>query len=892
MKKKIKELWIKEEGNALLLVMLLVMCMLMIGGGIAGVASFHMEMSQAYKNTSSLYYAAQSGAEKIVDQLNKRLIEEMPKLMEESSKEAKNEIAPLKPKNLEEFMPSPDYSKLTYNIDPSNSSPYEGEFILLNRYQDLLKEKAIKTITVNTICEPDVVLMEIDYVIKNEKNYSVVHAELKPKIKSGKVEGLKVLSTATLKKEPFSAEIISKIILEGDIVISDLIGHKEFFLEEYRWMDENLIPNTFRSPILTFGDLVITNDAQVIIEGDVRAKGYIPPHKVVRSNGKKVYPELEEYGGIYVSHGGRLTVYGDVITLSNLHTIKKPNDGDTAITVHGDVFANSVVIEDDYPYINSAGKYNTERFLKDRVEGQKINIYGDVYIDNDIAIDRYVKGNGNEADITITGSVFGITNFDIHSSDPDPNKSSGIYAMGENTQISIGKNVFIHGNAFISFDEGENFSALYESVGAPYEEVNSIDAYAFPPDSDPIYLKLFKNSINTNRIRLNLKESAGNYFYAPYMISAMNASDTEGKVYRGNPDPSLENYSPEKIRNHSLFDDPEELKNLFNRGKVDESALGVINSKWNEKIFAGSSYTIKKIISNGLEFLKGEDRTINPYKRNYFIDGITNYDLLSNYRGIQGYMFIKRDIFYKGIDASSADHPLPVEMIFHGDIISNHSDVVNKLQPLDALDPIMGWKEDQPVYIYNSDYYENKELDIGSFYDKRHKPIKTVIIDKGSGTLTLKADTSSKKEFYGLIISNGRVVFDGVEKFTGVMISKGRIKDANGDGMEEQIFTEELAKGAYAGILIKNDLKIEYDPNVFFDIRCQDRSMKRVILDYLGFTNYLGNTSDVVQILKPSIDFENIQKVDFSSKSVIDIKNTQAYKGVRFEMKTLRQIDE
>ena len=94
MKKKMTEIFISEKGNALILVVLLVLCMMLIAGGVMAVSFSHVEISQAYKKTSNLYYAAQSGAEKMVDHINKLLLEKMPELMEQASNEAKEIVAP------------------------------------------------------------------------------------------------------------------------------------------------------------------------------------------------------------------------------------------------------------------------------------------------------------------------------------------------------------------------------------------------------------------------------------------------------------------------------------------------------------------------------------------------------------------------------------------------------------------------------------------------------------------------------------------------------------------------------------------------------------------------------------------------------------------------------
>ncbi|WP_058485241.1 TadE/TadG family type IV pilus assembly protein [Defluviitalea phaphyphila] len=849
MKKSIKRLYKNQGGNALILVILLTLCMFLIVGAIMAVSFSHFEISQAYKNTSNLYYAAQSGAEKMVDNLNKILIEKRFEIIKEVADEYKEKIE------------SGEYGVLDYELDYENGfNSYDGEFLLKDVYESI-KEEAFDKIEENM--EDDKI--EFQYELTDEKNKSEVTVVLtSKKDEENKTVGFEVLSTAVLKNK--EEEEISKITLEGNIDLSN-IDYKGLLLEEYNWKDGN-IPNTFRSPILTFGDLVVTNEAKVAINGDVRARGYLPPDK----NDDGSYPELEEYGGIYASHGGDLTIDGNAITLANLHTIKEYNDDrETKIEVKNDVFANSVVIEDDYPYFNQYGTPNN-RSISARVTGQKILIDGDVYVDNDIAIDRYVKND----QIYIKGNVFGITNIDVKEiEDPNPNKASGIYAMGENTKIKIDGNAFVHGQAFISFDGGKNFSKLYESMGEPFEDVSFLDAYSpenYKAEGDSRYLDLRKDAINKDKIKLNIN----NYFYAPAKISA------NGILYDGYPYESAKN----PIKTHDEFDESEELSALFNMGNdnknnsksLTEEGLYTINSNWNAKIIDKSDYNIIDIIKDAYDYLNGEEENINPFKRNYFISGEDKYDSAYNYRGIEGYMFIKRDIFYKGLKGGPTFEP--EEMEFDKDIINSDITIDNT-----------EWDKDNPLYVLETSLGNNIPINVSEFYDEEG-PINTIIIDKGNGSITLYASDESKATFNGIVVSSGKVVIDGVENFNGIIISKGQQEEKG------KIYTQDLAEGKYAGVLIESDVTINYDKDILFNTIFKDKSLKRLVFDYLGLTSYyVANDDDiekniVEEILKPSIDFEQVQKVGFDSKSVIEINQTSDdNKLLQFELTSLYQTD-
>ena len=73
----------------------------------------------------------------------------------------------------------------------------------------------------------------------------------------------------------------------------------------------------------------------------------------------------------------------------------------------------------------------------------------------------------------------------------------------------------MHGQAWISFNNGRTFSRLYESIGEPYEEVDYLDKYRIgDPAGDPIYLRERKDYIKNNKVILLSHNNSSNNFNA------------------------------------------------------------------------------------------------------------------------------------------------------------------------------------------------------------------------------------------------------------------------------------------------------------------------------------------------------------------------------------------
>ncbi|NLJ88081.1 MAG: hypothetical protein GX327_04770 [Epulopiscium sp.] len=879
----LKRLLKSEEGNALIMVVFLTLVMLLIAGAVMAISFSNVEVSDAYKKTSNLYYVAESAAEKLLDNANKILIAEMPKLMKEASDEAKATAFTENYKYLV-FEDSPD--------DPADSV-YKHNFYLVNEeneknklYEDKLSSKAFELIDNKFSSEPE--SLKIEYEVKDGRNKIYVEGYFEkipdPAHPTGyKDDALLLKVKATLKN---GADILSEFELEGDVVLAELKEHEEILLEEYRWKGdytnpdapEYNLPNVFRTPVLTFGDFVVTDGAEVTVDGDLRARGYVPPPLI-----DGAFPELEQYGGVYVSNGSKLTVDGDVITLANVHTIADTGSSvETNINISGDVIAHSVVIEDDYPGLNPG------RGINDKISGHTINIGGDVYVDNDVAIDRYAES----CNINIAGNLFGISN--RPGSNNDPNNASGVYCIGKDSLITIGGNAFVHGQAWISFNNGRTFSRLYESIGEPYEEVDYLDKYRIgDPAGDPIYLRERKDYIKNNKVILLSHNNSSNYFYAPERINA------SGHFYKVT-DIDYIGLGEELINSHGNFDEQHELENLLNKGGVSSSQLLQINSNWasDAKAIPGTNNGVKAldVIASSSEdykdYLKGEG-PISPFKRNYFADGGTSFDSMGAYRGIEGYMFIKRDIFLKDLNTNSPTIDGMVNyMDFNKDIVYAESESGGTTTAYTDIESVT-WSEDNPVYFTDTGSGAIEVIDISTFNDgiDVDDPIPTLIVDKGNGTIILTANGSLDK-LKALIISNGRVIFDGVSEFEGQIITRGLVNHGDTGYANEVVDTTALVRGEKAGILVRSNLLISHDENIIFKVKCKDYNLKRVVMDYIGLTSYSKDHTDDDKVNKiitiPTIGIEKDQKIELSPESVIYTSNTEAFKGVRFELKTLR----
>ena len=76
-----------------------------------------------------------------------------------------------------------------------------------------------------------------------------------------------------------------------------------------------------------------------------------------------------------------------------------------------------------------------------------------------------------------------------------------------------------------------------------------------------------------------------------------------------------------------------------------------------------------------------------------------------------------------------------------------------------------------------------------------------------------------------------------MSEFEGIIITKGKHEGYS-------LTTRQLVSGSHAGILVRNNLEITYDPDILFKVKCKNFGAKRVVMDYLGLTNYNAKPDD------------------------------------------------
>lgn len=80
-----------EKGNLVSLLAILMMLMTLLTTGALGLAQSQLAISRLDRETSNSYHLARSGAEKMVDAMNKELEKELPKLIRQAWEEAPND---------------------------------------------------------------------------------------------------------------------------------------------------------------------------------------------------------------------------------------------------------------------------------------------------------------------------------------------------------------------------------------------------------------------------------------------------------------------------------------------------------------------------------------------------------------------------------------------------------------------------------------------------------------------------------------------------------------------------------------------------------------------------------------------------------------------------------
>lgn len=723
-----------ERGNGLLITMILILVMMVIIVGSLSIASLQSDISNIDKEASNTYTLARSAAEKAVDNMNKEIEIATYDIMEQVRIQTLDKVKD----DLSTIKSNKDYNLGTFKkFDYVNHkegqapSPRAGAFgdstnqILYSRGEDL-RELVLKELQKKILGNEDGNPKKITYDVNSDYTYDV-----KNQANPGSVTKVTVTISKGSTDEEYIIDAVSQVVdstgsvvenLEGvqAKVVIDIASRIDAYLNErYKWFDDNNPAEILSGAIISYSPITIKQGTLNVV-GDMKVTGN--PLRKFRltdedkrriEDGYDLTFELPKaYKGVFVT-GGVLDVEGNLYCASNVAS------AGGIINVDEDVVADTIGIFDRF-YPDYAPADPTEVSLepwRNLVTGH-ITIGKNAYVDNDVMIERYTK----DSTITVGGSIFGVMDGDKGETIQhggidvvDPNRSSGIFNRGQGSSTITAGRIYVHGQPYITFNDGNGYHALFESVGEPYEE----DLYRLPEYSgmrfgeteEYLHNEPYASSIKKDKIQVTNLSSA----FAPQYITV-----------NGNP--------PEKIDVASLLLNPADAKNFFYRGMAGypgavASDISPYAELWND--FTG--YYLGDTVFKGKKDFYAKEMA--PF-------GTEDADGLQYFGGIKAIMTAKRAPLY----GQFQDNEFPV-LKFH------------EATNLDYL-KVIDWSVANPVKVINSGTININEFAVdGEAYP-------TVIVSKGNLTLY----TSGITTFKGIIVSAGQVTVAQSMDIEGTMV--------------------------------------------------------------------------------------------------------------------------
>lgn len=569
-----------------------------------------------------------------------------------------------------------------------------------------------------------------------------------------------------------------------------------------------------------------------------------------------------------------------------------------SITVQGDVIANTLAVYNDL----YEGGYNQSPFGGIRVvKDNKIHIQGNVFVDNDVVIDRYVSRTippdipKDEIDPTISvgGAIFGISDGSfgtVLEADgiqyKDPNASSGVFSRGNNTLIEA-KRIFVNGQPFIDFGRGK-FYALWESIGEPFQDVSTVDGYEETATSltgSTSYLQRdfdLYDRIKTNQITINGGGQVEGYVYTPSetYVSANGA---------------IEQYNHLYFKDGSGVKDEAKARSFFYKGGFGYSIKDMTGEEydqkydWINKMFGNTDryYQANKNYDGdgeGVDYLS--DPSFGLYYKKYFTG--EPLEVTENYRGLRGYMTAKRSVFYGvfGTDKNPTD--LAFQEVVDIDRVPQDSYKWNYATPIEI---IKGGK------LKVEDYYVTDE--------EGDRPYPTLLISRGKDNkLVLEGGKRPEdtKTFKGIIISEGNVELEGYLNIEGTLIIGGKspLGDPNRATQGGLTARDKIMLGQEVGLSLSSaitttEVKITHNPDMLLQMGFGDKILFRSILDALKLTQFQRgkgeNEDERAQAILRHYNSEPIiytqGRMKLSAHSILDVTT----KNIGVKIQRLRKIN-
>lgn len=397
-----------DKGNALLLVLFVMMCCTAIITTTIYLSSNQLIFSQAQRKYSNIQYLAISGAEKAVSDFN---------------------------------------NILNSNIDTIINNTTES-ILNQNNYSEFLEFKTNKFIIKDDILNENLE-KQINSFIRS-KNYEFQYYATIEDFKYRTDVQIIYVSKNKYKVDSRTTNIATRNIYQvvGEINLSNDIDIENTFLEQYIL---KAIPNILTKAIINKGNIILRNNAQLNIKGDILVNG-----------------------DVEISDNSKLNIDGSAYINSNLFTNVYNLADSSQIYINNDVIANNISI------LNSRNDaYKIDSMAKNHI----IDIKGNVYTKKNLNISRYTLNSKINLDknlFSIDGCIF--------------NQSE------QNSLINIQGAALVNGVAFINFDN--EFKPLLESIGQPYDNV--YEKYINNDLNNEWFSNLIEqNIINNSNININ-----------------------------------------------------------------------------------------------------------------------------------------------------------------------------------------------------------------------------------------------------------------------------------------------------------------------------------------------------------------------------------------------------
>lgn len=874
----------KETGNGMLVTVILLLVLTIVTATCMNLADVRLKITMTEKNSSNTYYVAKSGIEQQVETINKALEAEVTSIIKVLEDEYLKKVIPKDEGERQNFISSGTgaYTKLqSYDASIGEISFDDTEI------QTLLQREIKEFVKVNYLEKMKNPGTGFRYSVQGDRQTSDYQTEVEVTCPKGDFESDdSIIFIATSVTEDSSGNIYDQQKVRASVIL-DIQGVTNVLHEKYEWpygydtsADTYLmngVPESLRGGIVSFSDLGIT-DGKLTVTGDLYVKGQNKKNEYLLSEveGSMVptadtFPDTEINGGVTVTNKGNLAVNGSLYCINNVLASNGwgsaydyyGTDGTTPIptSIHitGNVICNTLGIVDDF----YKGGSNQVPF-DEANQGKHISITvgGDVMVENDVMIERYVKDSKIKVDHTIFGTSDGKGTVRIGTTDViDPNLSSGVYCRGYSSTIEADK-AFVIGQPFITFaSTGMLPMKLYESIGEPYDGVSDWEGYKTGDSNNSRnkdYL-LATSPFNTliKRDKITLTSPIGQS-YAAAKISANGTTDSGTAVLlNGN---NAIDFFYEGGSSYKMSD-------FTSNTSVDYTVANI----------ALAQTTSNAPLYTGVTSITYDGTTVNTLGKVFAKDDLSMSTLLANNLGLRSYMNYMRSIFYGKFQPKV--HPTD----FSAELKQlSFAEVIN----LGAFTDEHEWTYDTPIEVITG----TATIDISKFYAAvgtgSNEAYPSVIINNSTGDLKLKASDPSNSTFKGVIISKGPIKFESNINIEGNIIVGG---NAEGEVLADN--RAERMKGEQTSIDVQGkEVTVTCVPNNVLKITSKDAGLYRKVLDALNITDTSGGTFD--KVIGPiGTDSNQLQynssKVVFMKDSSIEVR----VQKVDFIVESLKKID-